>query len=72
MEQHNGGTTSLMYLAVVSIADVLLDMVALASWHGDFFEKVCQNWLHIHDIHCSRGGGNWGTLRIPARKIGEH
>ena len=20
---------------------------------------------------CSRGGGNWGTLRIPAGKIGE-
>ena len=29
----DGGTTSLAYLAVVTIADVLLDMVALASWH---------------------------------------
>ena len=41
---------------------------------GDFLDFMFKDPLYCYRVlkgWCSRGGGNWGTLRIPAGKIGE-
>ena len=56
-------------LAVAPIGSGLLASPVISS----FFvhqKKGGHNWI-VGFLRCSRGGGNWRTLRIPAGKIGE-